>query len=148
MKKQTGIWVDAQTWQAYRSLCSREKLRPAEPLEKFIRFVLRDGSALSVMNWLENADKAEGLEAYARVLLNWYKNGTWWINVTDEDEAPIEPMPLSALKEVPDPGLRKEIEDALTIKPAPDEKPKAQVNAEKEITKKIDGLRELVSKSE
>jgi len=88
------------------------------------------------------------LEAYARVLLNWYKNGTWWINVTDEDEAPIEPMLLSALKEVPDPGLRKEIEDALTIKPAPDEKPKAQVNAEKEITRKIDGLRELVSKSE
>jgi len=148
MKKQTGIWVDAQTWQAYRSLCSREKLRRAEPLEKFIRFVLRDGSALSVMNWLENADKAEGLEAYARVLLNWYKNGTWWINVTDEDEAPIEPMLLSALKEVPEPGLRKEIEDALTIKPAPDEKPKARVNAEKETTKKIDGLRGLVSKSE
>jgi len=70
------------------------------------------------VNWLENAGRAEGLEAYARVLLNWYKNGTWWTNVTDEDEAPIEPMLLSAMKEVPDPELRKEVEEALTIRPA------------------------------
>jgi len=146
MKKQTGIWVDAQTWQAYRILCNREKLRPAEPLEKFIRFILRDGSALSIMNWLENVGRAEGLEAYARVLLNWYKNGTYWIMITDEDEAPIQPMLLSALKEVPNPELRREIEDALTIKPAQGkaEPSKAQIKAEEEISETIAGLKGLV----
>jgi len=32
LKKQTGIWVNSQVWQAYRELCSREKLRSAEPM--------------------------------------------------------------------------------------------------------------------
>jgi len=131
MKKQTGIWVDAQVWRAYRDLCSREKLRPAEPLEKFIRFVLRDGSAVAVLNWLEKAEKVEGLEAYARVLLNWYRNGKMWIDVTDEDEAPIEPMLLSALKEVADPQLRQAIEEELSIKPVKNKSSRKQAKAEK-----------------
>jgi len=123
MKKQTGIWVDSQVWQGYRELCGRERLRPAEPVEKFLRFVLRDGSALAVVNWLEKAGKVEGLEAHARVLLNWHKNGKLWMYVTDEDEAPIEPMLLSALKEVSDPQLRQEIEEELSMKPEEGEKP-------------------------
>jgi hypothetical protein len=62
MKKQTGIWIDATTWQAYRELCKREKLRPAEPIEAFIRFVLRSGSALASLNMLQAMEeaKAEG----------------------------------------------------------------------------------------
>jgi len=141
MKKQTGIWVDAQVWRAYRDLCSREKLRPAEPLEKFIRFVLRDGSAVAVLNWLEKAQKVEGLEAYARVLLNWYRNGKMWIDVTDEGEAPIEPMLLSALKEVADPQLRQAIEEELSIEPVENKSSRKQAKAEEEITKTLEELR-------
>lgn len=59
----------------------------------------------------------EGIEAYARVLLNWYKNGKHWIHVTDENEAPVETMLLHALKEVADPQLRKEIQEALAVRP-------------------------------
>jgi hypothetical protein len=62
--------------------------------------------------------KNEGFEAYARVLLEWYRNGKEWIYVTDEDEAPIEPMLLEALKNVTDPQIRREIEEALTRKTA------------------------------
>jgi len=40
MKGQTGIWIDAAVWQAYRDVI-REKLCPAEPIEKFLRFILR-----------------------------------------------------------------------------------------------------------
>jgi hypothetical protein len=118
-KKQTGIWVDGQVWRAYRDLCGREKLRPAEPIEEFVRFVLRSGSALAVLNMMQGMERArsEGLEAYARVLLNWYANGRRWISVTDEDEAPVEPMLLHALKDVSDPQLRRQIEEALMIKP-------------------------------
>ena len=114
MKKQIGVWVDANVWQAYRDLCSREKLRPAEPIEKFLGFILRGGSVISTLNLLEAAAKKEGLKAYARVLLEWYRNGKLWMYVTDEDEAPIEPMLLEALKHVTDPKLRREIEAALT----------------------------------
>ena len=116
MKKQIGIWIDSAVWQAYREVCSREKLRPAEPIEKFLRFVLRGGSVVSVLNWLEKAGRIEGLEAYARVLLEWYRRGKFWMYVTDEDEAPVEPMLLEALKQVEDPELRREIEEALKKK--------------------------------
>jgi len=86
---------------------------------------------LAVVNWLEKAGKVEGLEAHARVLLNWHRNGKLWMDVTDEDEAPIEPMLLSALKEVSDPQLRQEIEEELSIKPEEEEKPpKNQAEAE------------------
>lgn len=119
MKKQTGIWVDGQIWRAYRDLCARERVRPAEPIEEYVRFVLRNGSALAVLNMMQGMEKirSEGLEAYARVLLNWYTNRRQWIQITDEDEAPIEPMLLHALKDVNDPQLRQQIEEALMIKP-------------------------------
>ena len=114
MKKQIGIWVDAAIWQAYRDMCSKEKFRPAEPIEKFLKFILHDGSILPVLNLMETAGKAEGFEAYVRVLLEWYMNGKLWMDVTDEDEAPIEPMLLEALKRVTDCKLRQEIEKILT----------------------------------
>lgn len=113
MKKQIGVWVDVAVWRAYRELCSKEKFRPAEAIEKFLQFILHDGSILPVLNLMEKADKAEGFEAYVRVLLEWYRNGKLWMYVTDEDEAPIEPMLLEALKLVMDPELRREIEEAL-----------------------------------
>ena len=114
MKKQIGIWVDAAVWHAYRELCSKEKFRPAEPIEKFLQLVLHEKSVASVFSWMNMAAKAEGFEAYVRVLLNWYKNGKLWIYVTDEDEAPIEPMLLEALKHVTNNKLRQEIEEVLT----------------------------------
>lgn len=149
MKKQIGVWVDGQVWHAFRDLCRREGLRPAEPLEKFIRFVLLDGSALAVMNWLDNAGRTEGLEAYARVLLNWYKSGIYWISTKDEEEVAVDWMLLSVLKDVPDPELRRMIEDALTEKASEKEAEQSekQKKAEEEITKKIKELRDLVKGS-
>ncbi len=63
---------------------------------------------------MQSMGKTEGFVAYARVLLDWYRNGKRWMSVTDEDKVPIEPMLLQALKDVADPRLRREIEAALT----------------------------------
>lgn len=63
---------------------------------------------------MEAAGKAEGFEAYVRVLLEWYKNGKLWMYITDEDATPIEPILLEALKLVANCKLRQEIEEALT----------------------------------
>jgi hypothetical protein len=78
MKQQTGVWVEAEVWQGYRSLCSREKLRPSKAIEEFLKFVLREGSAVSVLNVMRGWGRMEGLEAYARVLLNWYTRGRFF----------------------------------------------------------------------
>jgi len=146
MKKQTGIWVDGGVWGAYRELCGREGFRPAEPVERFLRFVLRDGSVLAVVNWLDKAGRVEGLEAYARVLLSWHRNGKLWMYVSDEDEAPIEPLLLSVLKEVSDPELRREIEEELSMKPGEEEEEKPsekQAEAEADIAEKLKKLKDL-----
>jgi hypothetical protein len=119
LKKQTGLWIDAQVWKAYRDLCSHEKLRPSEPIEEYLRVILLNGSALTVLNMVQGMAKArsEGVEAHARVLLNWYKNEKYWISVTDENDASVESMLLQALKEVADPQLRKDIQEALMTRP-------------------------------
>jgi hypothetical protein len=114
VKKQIGVWVDAAVWHAYRELCSKERFRPAEPIEKFLQFILHNGSILPILNLMETVGKAEGFEAYVRVLLGWYRNGKLWMYITDEDEAPIEPMLLEALKLVANCKLRQEIEESLT----------------------------------
>jgi len=114
LKKQIGIWVDAAVWQEYRRLCSSEKMRAAEPREKFLQFISRSESLILLLNWMETAGKAEGFEAYMRVLLQRYRKGKLWMDVTDEDEAPIEPMLLEALKLVVNCKLRQEIEKALS----------------------------------
>ena len=118
MKKQTGIWIDAQVWEAYRGLCSHEKLRPSEPIEEYLRVILRNGSALAVLNMIQGMAKArsEGVEAHARVLLNWYKNKKYWIRTPDENDVSVETVLLQTLKEVADPQLRKEIQEALMIR--------------------------------
>jgi heterodisulfide reductase subunit C len=119
LKKQTGVKIDAQMWDAYRDLCGREKLRLSEPIEEFLRLVLHNGSAVAVLNMVRSVTVArpEGSEAYARVLLNWYKNGQLWIRVTDETEAPVEHMLLQVLKDVADPQLRRDIQESLMIRP-------------------------------
>lgn len=119
MKKQTGVWIDSQVWNAYRGLCRREKLLPSEPINGFLELVLRNGSPLAVVNMMQGMvkERSKSFEAFARVLLNWYKNSRTLIQVTDESEAPVEPMLLHALKEVVNPQLRKDIQKTLMIRP-------------------------------
>jgi len=119
VKRQTGVWIDAEVWDAYRGLCEREKLRLAEPIEEYLRFVLRNGSVLTVLNMLKSVSsvRSGGFEDYARVLLDWYRAGERWVHVTDESEVAVDNMLLQALKDVADPELRREIREALAIEP-------------------------------
>ena len=114
LRKQAGVRVDVAVWMQYRDLCARERLRPAEPIDGFLRFVLRCGSALAVLPMLDRCESRSGFDAYARVLLNWYERGMDFITVSDESEASVEHMLLQAVKQVTDPELRRQIEDALT----------------------------------
>jgi hypothetical protein len=57
-----GVSIDAQVWDVYRGVCSREKLRLDELIEEFLRLVLRIGSALAVLNkiWGVSETMSEG----------------------------------------------------------------------------------------
>jgi hypothetical protein len=37
MKKQTGVLIDSQVWDAYRELCRCEKVRPSELISELLR---------------------------------------------------------------------------------------------------------------
>jgi hypothetical protein len=114
MKLQTGVRVDAEVWRSYRMLCRREKLRASQPIEEFLRLVVENDSAQSLLNMMREAAKSrvDGFQAYARVLLDWYTHGKFWFHVAGE-ETSVEGLLLDALKMVADPNLRKRIEEAL-----------------------------------
>jgi hypothetical protein len=72
MKLQTGMRIDAELWTSYRMVCSREKQRPSGPIEEFLRLVVDNDAALSLLRLMREAVKSrvDGLEAYARVRLD------------------------------------------------------------------------------
>jgi hypothetical protein len=92
----------------------------SKPIEELIKLVLQNGSALTVLNMMQGMIEArsEGFEAYARVLLSWYTNRRYLINLADGSEAFVEPMLLQALRDVSDPQLRRDIQEVLMIKPS------------------------------
>lgn len=114
MKQQIGVRVDTQAWQAFRLVCSQEKLRPSEPVEDFLKLVSDNGSALGLLRLMREAMKSQvdGYEAYARVLLDWYTHGKFWVKSEPEDVA-VETLLLDVLKTVADSDLRRGIEEAL-----------------------------------
>ena len=117
MKRQTGVRVDVEVWEEYKGVCAREELRPSGPIEGFLRVVLEDGSALSVLRLLRGAVKVrvESLDDYAQVLLSWYKGGRRWV-YSEGREVSVDAMLLFVLREVSDPRLRKKIRKTLTAK--------------------------------
>ena len=114
MKVQTGVRIEAEVWQAYRDLCRREKLRPSHPIEDFLRLALESDSVLSGLKVMREAarSRVDGLEAYARVLLEWHTNGKLWVSSGDDDVS-VELLLLEALKTISDADLRRRIEEAL-----------------------------------
>jgi hypothetical protein len=110
MKRQTGVRVDVEVWEAYKGVCAREELRPSGPIEGFLKVVVEDGSALSVLRLLRGAVRVrvESLDDYAQVLLSWYKGGRRWV-YSEGREVSVDAMLLFVLREVSDPRLRKKI---------------------------------------
>jgi hypothetical protein len=120
LKKQTGVRIDAQVWEAYKDVCRREKLRPSEPIEEYLRLILEDGSAITVSRTMRGMLKvrSESFDDYARVLINWYTNGKRFVKSAYDTEFSIATMLLQVLKDIADPLLRKEIVRAISMKPS------------------------------
>jgi hypothetical protein len=134
MKAQIGVRVDSEVWGAYRMVCGREKLRPYKPIEDFLRLVLDEDSALSVLRIMREAAKSRvgGYEAYARVLLDWYINGRVWIHGSYDEELSVEQLLLDSLKTVTDADLRRQIQEALVDRQRKTNQEKKEVEEEKD----------------
>jgi hypothetical protein len=115
VKLQTGVRIEADVWQAYREVCSRERLRPSRAVEDFLRLVVDNDSVLSVIGMMREAakSKAEGVKANARVLLYYLTHGKYWISGRGDEDVSVEFLLLEALKAVADADLRLQIEHAL-----------------------------------
>jgi len=89
-------------------------LRPAEAVEEFLKLIVDNDSAVSMLGVVRGVVKSrvEGFEAYARVLLDWYTHEKFWCSVGD-DEFSVESLLLDSLKVVVDPDLRKQVEETL-----------------------------------
>ena len=74
MRLQTGLRVDANLWGAYREVCRREGVRPYQPIEEFLKSAVENNSTAALVHIVQEAAKfrAEGYNAYARVVLEWY----------------------------------------------------------------------------
>ena len=66
MKMQTGMRIESEVWQAYRALCSQERVCPSQPIEDLLKIAVENGSALSFLTIMKAAAKAksEGINAY------------------------------------------------------------------------------------
>ncbi len=119
MKQRTGVVIEVEVWRAYRELCRRERLRPYFLVEEFLKLVVENGSVVNVLNMMRALRKtrAEGFEAYARVLLDWYQHGRYFFPISGNERLSVEGLLLNALKDVGDPGLRGRIEEALALQP-------------------------------
>jgi hypothetical protein len=91
-------------------------------------------SAVVLLRLMREAAKArtEGIEAYARVLLDWYMHGKFWVRGSEVEELSVETLLLDALKTVADPELRGRIEDALMARQRSVYEKKQAEKAEKE----------------
>jgi hypothetical protein len=118
LRRQTGVRVEAELWEAYRELCKRQRLRASQPIEDFVRLVVDEDSAVGVLRLMREAAKVRvaGYEDYARVLLDWYVHKKYWISTSGEDDLSVEELLLDALKTVVNPGLRRQIKKALTAR--------------------------------
>jgi hypothetical protein len=83
-------------------------------VEEFLRLVVDSDSALGLLSLMREAarSRVDGVEAYARVLIDWYTHGKFWTHVAG-DEVSVESLLLEALKTVADLDLRRRIEAAL-----------------------------------
>jgi len=111
---QTGLRVYAEVWRAYRKVCDREKVRPYQPFEEFLKSAVKNHSASTLVHILHEAAKRrdEGYNAYGLLLLDWYANGKFWVDIQDKDIS-LEELLLDALKLVSDADLRRRIEETL-----------------------------------
>lgn len=105
---------DPVLYAEFKDLAARSGLMVTEAFEKFMEACVRTGA----VTYPQVAERRVALEAEARVLLTWRKQGEYWYNAEDGEELSVKGRLFALLGQVADEELRREIEEELK-KPEP-----------------------------
>jgi hypothetical protein len=96
---------------SFKELASKNGYTVTETFEKFMSRSLEFGLAFP------SAAKTENVEAEARIMLAWLKDGQFWVSLGGEEDTSTRGRLLEFLPNVEDAGLRLDIEETLKKKP-------------------------------
>lgn len=100
-----------QVYDSFRQLASKNGYTVTAALEKFMASAVEYGLVFP------SAAKTENVEAEARVMLAWLKEGKYWVNLGGGEETSTRGRLLQLLLGVEDADLRLDIEETLKKKP-------------------------------
>ena len=99
-----------QVYAGFKELATKNGYTVTGAFEKFMTSAVECGLVFPC------AGKTEGVEAEARVMLAWLKNGKYWVNLGGGEETSTRGRLLQLLPKVEDAELRVEIEETLKNK--------------------------------
>lgn len=100
-----------QVYDSFRQVASKNGYTVTAALEKFM------ASAVDYGLVFPSAAKTENVEAEARVMLAWLKEGRYWVNLGGGEETSTRGRLLRLLPNVEAVDLRLDIEETLKKKP-------------------------------
>jgi hypothetical protein len=100
-----------QPYESFKELASKNGYTMTSAFEKFMSSALENGLVFP------SAPKIENIEAEARVMLAWLKDGKYWVNLGGKAETSIRGRLLQLLPTFEDADLRLDIEETLKKKP-------------------------------
>ena len=101
---------DLRIYTGFKELASKNGYTVTGALEKFMADAVKFGLVFP-------SAKEEAVEAEARVMLSWLKEGKYWVNLGGKEETSTRGRLLQLLHKIGDSELRKDIEETLKAKP-------------------------------
>ena len=99
-----------QVYADFKKLASKNGYTATGALEKFMADAVQYG-----LNFPSGKNAA--IEAEARIMLAWLKEGKYWVNLGGKEETSTRGRLLELLPTVENAELRKDIEETLKTKP-------------------------------
>lgn len=110
-KKFKGFRFNAQLYEDFKTLTAKNGYSATEVFEKFMISAIEHGLQFP------SAAKTENVEAEARIMLTWLKEGRYWVNLGGAEEIGPRGRLLLLLPNVENVDLRADIEETLKKKP-------------------------------
>ena len=109
-KKFKAFRLNPELYETFKKEAAKNGYTITAAIEKFMVDSVKHGLAFP-------SAKNEAVEAEARVMLTWLKEGKYWVNLGDKQETSTRGRLLQLLPKIEDAELRKDIEETLKNPP-------------------------------
>jgi len=110
-KKFKGFRFNSLLYEDFKIIAKKNGYNVTEAFEKFMTSSIENGLSFPA------AVKIENIEAEARIVLAWLKEGRFWVSLGGEEQTSIMGRLLLLLPNVENSDLRVDIEETLKKKP-------------------------------